>query len=148
MSRHRRAVPAIVTALALPVLALGYFWSAPAACQVGKAPWLYRWTCLFPGLLIVVPPVLAGIFAVGASIDARRRSAPERAFIPRLVLSGIGTQLVCMAGYAVILDPAYREAFFATSALVPQPFAAGAVAAATYELSRRRAPGPTASSPD
>jgi hypothetical protein len=111
-------------------------------------PWLYRWTCLFPGLLIVVPPVLAGIFAVASYVNAHRKRPPARGFVPRLVLSGIGTQLVCLAGYAVFLVPAYREAFFVTSALVPQPFAAGAVAAATYDLARRRAAGSTVSSPD
>jgi hypothetical protein len=79
-------------------------WLFPGGCDLRGDPALYRWTCLFPGLLI---PVSVALLMPPALLLNRRlgRPLPDSGFAATLVAAA-ATQVVLIGGYAVALRPA------------------------------------------
>ena len=62
---------AAATALVPGAAALFLTWLFPAGCDLRGDPGLYRWTCLFPGLLIPVSIALAVLLPPALLLNRR-----------------------------------------------------------------------------
>jgi hypothetical protein len=108
------------------------FWLVPAACDIGLDKSTYRWTCLLPGLLIVVPPALALVLPIASVINRRSGNHFPKGWLVTSAVAGLLTQIVLVGAYLLALDPAYRGMMLMELIFVPQPFVAGAVAGTVF----------------
>lgn len=123
---------AIVTALLPPVAAGLYRWLVPAGCDMGLEAATYRWTCLFPGLLFVVPTAIALLLGIVSYLNQRLGRRLPDGWLVTAAAAGLITQIVLLGSYLLILEPAYRGSMLGELLLIPQPFVAGAVAGAVF----------------
>ncbi len=142
LADHLRAT--VVTALGPAALAAAAIWLFPTGCDLRGDPAVYRWTCLLPGLLILVP-VVAALALLAAHVLARKVPArvPDGWLVATLTV-GVATQAALPALYAAAL-PGHRFDVDVLGELfsIPQPFVAAAVAGAVYwtALNWRATPG-------
>lgn len=146
--RTRHRVYAVVVASILPGLLAGAILLIfPSGCDERGAPDVYRWTCLLPRLLLLLPMLIAVFLPISGWLNRRlHRPLPDGRLASALI-TGLATQLAFVASYAMVLDPAYFRAFLAEVVYIPQPFVTGAVTAASYKAALhwfgRRAGMPT-----
>ena len=122
----------LVTVLALPALAWAAMWLFPAGCDVRGGPALFRWTCLFPGLMLTVPVVMAVAVPVVMIVNRRSRKTLPDGLLPVALVAGLVTQIILIGGYFIALDPAYSRIFLTETLSIPQPFVAGALSAGMF----------------
>ncbi|AZQ66182.1 hypothetical protein EF888_02985 [Silicimonas algicola] len=139
-----RLLASAVTGLGVPALAWLALQVFPQGCDLRGDPEVYRWTCLLPGLLIMVPLVVAVILPLVMILNRRLARPFPDGWLPASVAFGVLTQLVLTLGFALTLGPAYRGAFLSEVLTIPQPFVAGFLSAAVYSfalhLRRRSSP--------
>lgn len=127
-----RILAALVTAILPATAAALFLWLVPSACELQKVKAIYRWTCLLPGLLIIVPAVIGTLLsAFGYLIQRSSRRFPD-GWLGLTVASGLITQLVLIGAYLLALEPAYRGIMLGELLTIPQPFVAGAVSGAVF----------------
>ncbi len=129
---------AIVTSVLPAAAATVFLWLVPSACDIRGDEAIYRWLCLLPGLLIVVPIAVAFVLSFTSFLNARfGRRFPDGWFV---TITGVGlrTHVVLSVSYLLALGPAYVEVFFREVIFIPQPFVAGATAAAVFWLTLHR----------
>ena len=129
---HVRA--ALVTALLPAAAAALFLWLAPRGCDIRGDVAIYRWTCLLPGLLLVVPLGVALLLPPLLIVGRRRVPPVPDGWLVTILATGAATELVFLRAYFLYLDPAYRALFLKEALLIPQPFVAGAIAAGVYWL--------------
>lgn len=142
-SHFRGLVAAAVAAGILPAaLAAILVYLVPTGCDIRGDPVTYRWTCLFPGLLVSAGIASALILPVLTALYRRWRRPHLPHWFLLALLTGLATQAFLMVAYAIALDPVYRRLFYWEALGIPQPFAAGVVAGAAFfavlSLSNRR----------
>jgi hypothetical protein len=125
---------AVMTAIAPAVAAGLWLWFAPATCNTSVSAAQYRWTCLFPGLLLVVPSAVAILLAIATVLNQRRKRSIPDGWLVTAFAAGIITQTHLVGGYMVAAGPAYAALFLALAILIPQPFIAGALASGVFWL--------------
>lgn len=63
--RNAYILASVVTAIVPAATAGMFIWLMPEGCALRDVDaWVYRWTCLFPGLMVAVPPVIAMLMPV------------------------------------------------------------------------------------
>jgi hypothetical protein len=129
---------AIVTALVPSVAGAILLWLVPPGCDLRGDPEFYRWTCLFPGLLIPVSIALAVLLPMAILLNRRFGRPVPDGWLATILIAAAATQAVCVGGYAVMLGPAYAGLFLKEMFFVPQPFLCGAVAAGVFSTALRR----------
>lgn len=127
---HLRA--AIVTAVVPTAAAVLLLWLVPAGCDERGDPAVYRWTCLLPGLLTMVPVGVAVVLPIALALNARLARPLPDGWLVTVLGVGLVVQVVLATAYALVLGPAYRALFLAEIIFIPQPFVAGAIAGAVY----------------
>lgn len=122
-------IPAALVAAVLPSAAAAlYLWLVPAGCDMRLDEATYRWTCLLPGLLIVVPAVVAILLSITNLLNNQiGRRLPDGWLVTTLAI-GLLTQVILSGTYLLALDHAYRGRMMAEIIFAPQPFVAGAIA--------------------
>jgi hypothetical protein len=142
--RGDHLLAAAVTGLGVPALTWLFLQVFPRGCDLRGDPEIYRWTCLLPGLLIMVPLVVAVILPFVMIVNRRLARPLPDGWLPASLATGILTQLLLTLGYALTLGQAYRGAFLSEVLTIPQPFVAGFLSAAVYScalhLRRRSSP--------
>lgn len=128
---HFRA--AVVTALFPAAIAILLLWVFPKGCDLRGDPAAYRWTCLLPGLLLIVPFATAIGLLIGTKVNYRLGWRLPDGWLTTILITGIFAQILWAATYLLALDPAYWRLFLAEIFLIPQPFFAGALAGAIYQ---------------
>ncbi len=124
---------ALATAVLLPVTAFLLMWLVPAGCDIRGDAELYRWTCLLPGLLVVVPIVLAVILALADFLNHRSGRRFPDGWLVTVLAAGILTYVALTGSYLIALGPAYHS-MFVEVLLIPQPFVAGVIAGTVFWL--------------
>jgi len=140
---------AIVTAVLPSAAAAVYLWLVPAGCDMRLDAATYRWTCLLPGLLIVVPAVVAILLSVANLLNNRiGRRLPDGWLVTTLAV-GLLTQVILSGAYLLALDHACRGRMMGEIISVPQPFVAGASVGLIFWLTLHVGirPGSTRSGP-
>lgn len=124
------AVTAFVPAAAAAVL----IWFVPEACEVWVSHARHRWTCLLPHLILVVPPVMAIILTIFTIINQRSDRPFPDGWMVTVLSAGMLTQALLIGTYLVFLLGQGYFGLGITAQLfsIPQPFLAGAIAAAIY----------------
>ncbi len=132
---------ALATAVVLPVASFLWMWLVPAGCDIRGDAALYRWTCLLPGLLVVVPTALAAILALATFLNHRSERRFPDGWLVTVLGAGILTHVVLIGSYLIALGPAYHS-MFVEVLLVPQPFVAGVIAGTVFwvTLQMKRVP--------
>lgn len=125
---------AIVTAVLPSAAAAVYLWLVPAGCDMRLEEATYRWTCLLPGLLIVVPAVVALLLSVANLLNDRYGCRLPDGWLVTALAVGLLTQVILSGAYLLALDHAYRGRMMAEIMFVPQPFVAGAIAGLIFWL--------------
>ena len=120
----------VVTAVFPAICAWLFTWLIPAACEMGGEKSVYRWTCLLPGLLKVVPAVVALVLPLVVYVGTRLGRKVSHGVVALSLGSGIVVHVVLMGTYAILLGPAYWEAALPEMLLILQPFVSGFVAGA------------------
>ena len=87
---------------------------------------------MLPGLLIVVPAGVAILLLIASFLNERSGRRFPDGWLVTIIAVGLLTQVVLVGGYLLALDPAYRGGLLGELLLVPQPFAAGAIAGAVF----------------
>jgi hypothetical protein len=123
---------AILTALVPTTLAALLLWWVPGGCDLRGSPAVYRWTCLLPGLLLVVPVPVALLLPVAFALNHRWARLFPAGWLVTILTVGILTQAVLSFGYLLALNPAYRGLFLAEVLFIPQPFIAGVISGAVF----------------
>ena len=104
---HFRA--AVVTAL-LPATTAGLMlWVFPKGCDLRGDPAAYRWTCLLPGLALIVPFATAIGLLIGTKINYRLGRLLPDGWLTTILITGLFAQIVLAATYLVVLNPAYWQ---------------------------------------
>ena len=123
---------ALATAIVPAATAALFLWLAPSVCDFQKTKAIYRWTCLLPGLLIVVPAVIGPLWsAITYFIQRSGRRFPD-GWLALTLGSGLITQVILSGAYLLALEPAYRGMMLRELLVIPQPFVAGAIAGAVF----------------
>ncbi len=107
-------------------------WLVPTGCDVRGDAATYRWTCLFPGLLIPVPIIAAPLLLTANLLNNRSGRRVPDGWLVTILAMALLTQVVLISAYLLALDPAYRSMLLAELMLIPQPFVTGAIAGATF----------------
>lgn len=117
-------------------------WLVPAGCDIRGDASVYRWTCMLPGLMIVVPAAIALCLPIAMYLNRRLVHRFPDGWIATILTVGVFTHLILVGGYLLLLEPPYRGLMFWEIAFIPQPFVAGAIAGgvywATLQLGTRR----------
>lgn len=127
---------AVVTAL-LPTAA-AFIWVALVGCGVWVSQALHNWTCLLPGLMLVVPPVAALLLTMFTILNQRRDRLIPDGWLVTVFAIGILAQVLFGGTYLLLLlGQGYfglwiTVQMFSLVFSLPQPFIAGAIAAAVY----------------
>jgi hypothetical protein len=131
--RPRDYILASVVTVLVPAFISGLLmWLVPGGCELRKDASDYRWTCLLPGLMIMVPAVVALCLPFAININRRLgRRFPDGWFVTILAVGAV-TQLTFIGGFLLLLDPAYRGLLLNEIAFFPQPFVAGTIAGCIY----------------
>lgn len=132
---HARA--AVLTLFVPATIAALTIFLVPAGCDVHGDAVLYRWTCLFPGLLIPVPVAVAVILPLLAWPNLRLLRGLYGSWIALPAVAGLMTQVILGGAYLVLLGPGYRALFWHDIVFLPQPFVAGAISGAIYAIALR-----------
>ena len=124
-----------MTAL-LPGAAAGsYLWLFPVGCEsLSLSPAIYRWTCLWPGLMVVVPVAGALVLPIGSMLNRRLPKPFPDGWLVSILVFGVLVHVLLMGAYLVALEPGYRGAFLLEAIAIPQPFVAGAATAACFRV--------------
>ena len=122
----------IVTALLPAVIAGLVMWLVPAGCDIRGDASVYRWTCLLPGLLIVVPAAVGLCLPIAMYLNRHLGHRFPDGWLATILAVGFFTQLVLVGAYLLFLEPAYRRLMLWEIALIPQPFVAGAISGGVY----------------
>ncbi len=85
-----------------------------------------------PGLLLVVPVAVAIVLTITTLLNRRRSHPMPDGWLATVLAAGILTQVVLTGAYLIAAGPAYMGALMGQAILIPQPFVAGAVAAAVF----------------
>lgn len=93
---------------------------------------VYRWTCLLPGLLVVVPIAAAIALSAIALLNRQFVRRLRGGWFATVVGFALFTQAVAVVSYLLALDPAYRGAMVWELLSAPQPFTAGAIASGFF----------------
>lgn len=131
----------------VPAAAAGcLLWFVPEACNAWVSASRHRWTCLLPGLLIVVPAAVAIVLTIATLLNQRRKRPISDGWLVTVVAVGLLTQALLVVAYLIATGPAYIGSVLAQAVFVPQPFIAGAFAGAIFwtALHWRRPVRPTA----
>ena len=134
--RSGHLVAALVTAAVPTVLASLWLWSAPSGCNPRGDPASYRWACLLPAIILMVAPVTGIAFGGCALLSRRLADWIGSSWMVTPAVWGLLVHLG-VVGSVVLTDPAYVALFLRDILLVPQPFVAGAAAAAIYTATVR-----------
>lgn len=126
------AVAIFVTAIVTPLAAFAWVTVFPAGCDLRGDPATYRWTCLLPGLLIMVSVAVALLLTLALAVNRRRARPLPDGWLVVIIATGLFAQTVLYSGYLLTLDPAYRALFLFEVLSIPQPFVAGACSGAIY----------------
>ena len=130
--RHR--VYAVIAASLLPGLLAGPIMLIfPTGCDVRGDPNLYRWTCLLPRLLLLLPAVIAVFLPLAGWMNRGLPRPLPDGWLAIVFGTGLVTQLSFLGFYSLVLDPANFQRFLAEAIQIPQPFVTGAVTAACYK---------------
>ncbi len=114
-----------------------YLWLVPTGCDLRGDPTIYRWTCLLPGLLIVVSWPAGLLLPIASFLDQQAGRRFPDGWLATILACGLSTQAVLFGWYVFKLDPAYRSAFLLEMPFVPQPFLAGAIAGTVFWVTRQ-----------
>ena len=128
---------ALVTAVLPATLGFLYLWLLPSGCALGREPWAYRWTCLLPGLMIVVPIGIALVLLAANLVAARLAVRLPGGWLTQPLAAGLFSHVVLIGAYVLALEPAYRGDLLGELLMIPQPFVAGFVAGVVYWLTLR-----------
>jgi hypothetical protein len=123
---------AVVTAL-LPTAA-ALIWLVLVGCGVWVGQALHGWTCMLPGLMLVVPPVAALLLPMLTILNQRRDRRFPDGWLVTVLAIGLLTQVLFVGAYLfALLGQGYFGLWITVQIIsVPQPFIAGAIAAAVY----------------
>lgn len=133
-TRTRHRIYAVIVASILPGLLAGAIMLVyPAGCDERGGPNVYRWTCLLPRLLLLLPMLIAVFLPLAGWLNRRLPRPLPDGWTATALFTGLATQLVFVAFYASVLDPTYFRLFLAEAVYIPQPFVTGAVTAACYK---------------
>ena len=143
---------ALVTAVIPAAAAALFLWLVPSACDFQETKATYRWTCLLPGLLIVVPAAVGLLLSAIGYLTRRSGHRFPGGWLALTVATGLMTQLILTGAYLLALEPAYRGMMLRELLVIPQPFVAGAIAGAVFwmalqlvtRIARARAYSPVA----
>lgn len=119
------------TALLLPVFAWLVKQSIPWVCATRAGAAVYLWGCLLPGLMLIVPPILAALLWLTHWANRKRLRMPD-GVLPIILFGGTAAFLTMGILYAATLEPPYRPLFFWELLGLPQPFVAGSLTAAVF----------------
>ncbi len=100
-----------MTALLPAAAAALFLWLAPRGCDIRGDVAIYRWTCLLPGLLLVVPLGVALLLPPLLIVGRRRVPPVPDGWLVTILATGAATELVFLSAYFLYLDPAYRALF-------------------------------------
>lgn len=125
---------AVVTAFVPPVAAALLIWLVPETCEVWVSHARHRWTCLLPHLILVAPPVMAIVLTIFTIFNQRLDRPFPDGWMVTVLAVGLLTHVLLIGTYLVL---ALGQGYFGlgiTAQLfsIPQPFLAGAIAAAVY----------------
>lgn len=123
---------AVVTAIVPAAAAALLIWLAPQACGVWLNHSSHRWMCLLPGLLLFVPLVTAILMTIFTVFNQRLERPFPNGWLVSVLTFGLVNQILFIGAYLVALGPGYLGPFLAGAIFIPQPFLAGAIAAAVY----------------
>jgi hypothetical protein len=136
-NRHLRARifrAAAVTALVPVAIAALLIWLVPEGCGVWISHARHRWTCLLPGLMLVVPPVMALLLTMFTILNQRLDRPYADGWLVTVLSAGTFAQVLFTGIYLLF---AFGQGYFGLRIAVevfstPQPFVAGAIAGAVY----------------
>ena len=133
--QHKVYILAAIVAAIVPTVAAALFvWLVPAGCDIRGDAAIYRWTCLLPGLLIVVPVAVAFLLLLANLLNHRSGHRYPDGWLVTILGAGLLTQLILIGSYLLVLDPAYRGLMLGELMLIPQPFVAGAISGTVFWL--------------
>lgn len=130
--RARILRAAVVTALVPAAAAALFIWLAPEGCGVWVSHARHRWTCLLPSLMVVIPLIAAILLTIFTILNRRLERPFPNGWLVTVLSFGLLTQILLVGAYLVAVGPGYLEPFLAQAIFIPQPFLAGAIAAAVY----------------